>query len=661
MQFIPSSPPQHKLLPGFNPNPKQKQPVRDQDDHAPVVSPPASSPPAMSAMPSSPMCPDERLPTMKTFYPTPMPSSSGMASSSGLGSGGLEPGLDAIPDVEDPETQLPTFAPVTARKEKFHVRSPLSTVTIIHIPTNGSPVKIGRSSKSSHVALSRNKLVSRVHIKARYDASAQVLSMECVGWNGMTVIVPTYANLESVDLSKGYPTAHGQNEYPITKGQTIHIDYVPGISLDIRGERALVELVDRDDETEDEGYTDARDPTQSPNANPQEKLPEQPFIEPVNKPSMENNNSNPMTQTVEADEAVPEPNTREATVELQHTTGATELPETMHSDSAHKETEQVINPAMDASDEQMTEEMVEAPKGIASNLDKADAPKDIESSLDKVETQKDTEHKAEQSKSADETVDNIAETQNESVNKEKINASRDLDVDMMDEPQKKTENTPQLTSQESSENKVELPKTSSTAKAPEEVAPTQQHKAREQTEQEKPVSKKPKANTSHVAKKSKTPASTEKKRPLSPVPDSVMNKKKSRKSKEPTPDLKREPSPEPMHIEDEEQIKNVIANYLAFSRLNSNPLSTIRSSNNLLRDMPRSQLREVLGNIPCVGVIPRDGKDAAGKPLEEEYFYMPENDDDDHRKSLVQNSRGGGGLRSCRRTHKQYFWKKPTR
>lgn len=596
---------------------------------------------------------------MKTFYPTPMPSSSGMVSSSGLGSGGLEPGLDVIPDVEDPETQLPTFAPVTARKEKFDVRSPLSTVTIIHIPTNGSTVKIGRSSKSSHVSLSRNKLVSRVHIKACYDATAQVLSMECVGWNGMTVIVPTYANLESVDLSKGYPTAHGQNEYPITKGQTIHIDYVPGISLDIRGERALVELVDRDDETEDEGYMDARDSTQSPNANPQEKLSEQPFIEPVNKPSLENN-ANPMTQTAEAEEAAdPEPNTREATVELQHTAGAraSEVPETMHSASAHKETEQVINPSTGPSDEQITEDKVEAPKGIASHVDKANAaPKGIESNLDKVETHKGSE---------DETLDKV-ETQSESAHKEKTDvpkASKDQDVDMMDESQKKTDDTPKPTSENTSENKVELPKTSSTAKAStEEVASTQQHKAKEQAnEQDKPLSKKPKASTPHVAKKPKTPSSTEKKRPLSPVPDSVMNKKKSRKSKEPTPDLKREPSPEPMHIEDEEQIKNVIANYLAFSRLNSNPLSTIRSSNNLLRDMPRSQLREVLGNISCVGVIPRDGKDAAGKPLEEEYFYMPENDDDDHRKSLVQNSRGGGGLRSCRRTHKQYFWKKPTR
>ena len=71
------------------------------------------------------------------------------------------------------------------------------------------------------------------------------------------------------------------------------------------------------------------------------------------------------------------------------------------------------------------------------------------------------------------------------------------------------------------------------------------------------------------------------------------------------------------------------------------------------------QVRSVLNNIKCVGVIYRKGKDAAGKPLEEEYYYMPENDDDQSRTQLVANLKGHGGLRSCRRTHKQYYWKKP--
>ena len=42
-------------------------------------------------------------------------------------------------------------------------------------------------------------------------------------------------------------------------------------------------------------------------------------------------------------------------------------------------------------------------------------------------------------------------------------------------------------------------------------------------------------------------------------------------------------------------------------------------------------------------------KDAAGQPLQEEYYYMPENDEDRERTTLVSNIKGHGGLRSCRK------------
>ena len=52
-------------------------------------------------------------------------------------------------------------------------------------------------------------------------------------------------------------------------------------------------------------------------------------------------------------------------------------------------------------------------------------------------------------------------------------------------------------------------------------------------------------------------------------------------------------------------------------------------------------------------------KDAAGQPLQEEYYYMPENDEDRERTTLVSNIKGHGGLRS-QKTHKQYYWKTST-
>ncbi|CAI5756873.1 unnamed protein product [Candida verbasci] len=108
-----------------------------------------------------------------------------------------------------------------------------------------------------------------------------------------------------------------------------------------------------------------------------------------------------------------------------------------------------------------------------------------------------------------------------------------------------------------------------------------------------------------------------------------------------------------------EEINNILINHLAFSRLSSTPASFLNTISVLTSNLNLSQIRAILHSIECIGIIYRQGKDAAGKPLEEEYYYMPENDDDESRKNLVSNFKGHGGLRSCRKTHKQYYWKKP--
>ncbi|ODQ68022.1 hypothetical protein NADFUDRAFT_48682 [Nadsonia fulvescens var. elongata DSM 6958] len=106
-------------------------------------------------------------------------------------------------------------------------------------------------------------------------------------------------------------------------------------------------------------------------------------------------------------------------------------------------------------------------------------------------------------------------------------------------------------------------------------------------------------------------------------------------------------------------LKTIICNHLAFSRLSSTPISIIQGSSASLTPVPKGQLRTVIKSIECVGVISRHGKDAAGKILEEEYYYIPENDNDEGRKFMLAQIKGHGGLRSCRKTHKQYYWKKP--
>lgn len=100
-------------------------------------------------------------------------------------------------------------------------------------------------------------------------------------------------------------------------------------------------------------------------------------------------------------------------------------------------------------------------------------------------------------------------------------------------------------------------------------------------------------------------------------------------------------------------VKEHIINQLAFSRLSSTPLSTILS--HLPRDAgiaTKANLQEIIDDLECVGEIVREGKDAAGKPLESEYYYLPDRDQDEQRKELVSNDLVKPGLRACRKQHK---------
>lgn len=117
-------------------------------------------------------------------------------------------------------------------------------------------------------------------------------------------------------------------------------------------------------------------------------------------------------------------------------------------------------------------------------------------------------------------------------------------------------------------------------------------------------------------------------------------------------------------------IVNHVVNQLAFSRLSSTPLSVIM--NHLPADLKggsltdqenkgltNEELRKLLNATACIGEIHREGKDAAGKPLESEFYYVPEKDDDAERRAAVVDGLRKPSLRNCRKQHKQYYWKKP--
>jgi hypothetical protein len=114
-------------------------------------------------------------------------------------------------------------------------------------------------------------------------------------------------------------------------------------------------------------------------------------------------------------------------------------------------------------------------------------------------------------------------------------------------------------------------------------------------------------------------------------------------------------------------VVNHVVNQLAFSRLSSTPLSVIFQ--NLPADLKgaspsrlenkgltKDDLRKLLNAAPCVGEIGREGKDAAGKPLESEYYYIPDEDPDAQRRAAVVDGLRKPSLRNCRKQHKVRKW-----
>ncbi|KAI5850929.1 hypothetical protein BZA05DRAFT_53218 [Tricharina praecox] len=105
-------------------------------------------------------------------------------------------------------------------------------------------------------------------------------------------------------------------------------------------------------------------------------------------------------------------------------------------------------------------------------------------------------------------------------------------------------------------------------------------------------------------------------------------------------------------------LQNHLTNQLAFSRVNTMPLSELYANlpTALAATVTMERVKEMLLGAECIGEIKRSGKDAAGKPLENQYYYILEQDKDDGRKSAVG---GKARMRNCRKEHKQYYWKKP--
>jgi len=98
-------------------------------------------------------------------------------------------------------------------------------------------------------------------------------------------------------------------------------------------------------------------------------------------------------------------------------------------------------------------------------------------------------------------------------------------------------------------------------------------------------------------------------------------------------------------------LQNHLTNQLAFSRVNTMPLSELYANlpTALAATVTMDRVKEILLAANCIGEIKRSGKDASGKPLENQYYYVIEQDNDEGRKSAVG---GKARMRNCRKEHK---------
>lgn len=540
------------------------------------------------------------------FYPTPLPSST-LNNIENPSSPGPVPAdsdfdiqsrrlplvqaascpLNQFSSIASGHTQT-AFAPQSAQHESFTVRSPLSNVEIVRVPLSGRPITIGRSRKSSDVVISRtNKLISRCHASLELSTcpktNAYQITVQCFGWNGLVVCAPD-----------------GSNQYTVERDEKYSMNYMPGTTLLVHGERALIALESNgSDETEEELDRTQDEIFEIGQDYDPEHLIEHFVDNSDGRTASHLQYSNSEMDLVSAKKR--KPNEEETSIE-QINSAANGL----ESDHSIVMESQALGDKEPKESTEIDQDSIQ-PKSPPDALDSKTA--DSESS--KQETMP-TEAKLPVETKVVEPMLDV-----EAVKDEKLGDLPTLDV---------------TGSTETTKEKTPEPKQLEKSKQPE--APAKEKKSQIANQLEETA--RSRQSTPDPYKENK---------------ENIRKKKRQQMEEEEGEDITLQ--------EEAHEIVHVVSNHLAFSRLSQTPISHLCKNIGALKNINKTSLRQVLKQVPWIGVINRAGKDAAGKPLEEEYYYIAESDLDEGRRMLVEQARGGTSLRSCRRTHKQYFWKKP--
>ncbi|VVT45075.1 uncharacterized protein SAPINGB_P000629 [Magnusiomyces paraingens] len=641
-----------------------------------------------------------------------------------------------------------------ATPEPFTVRSPLAAVTVARVPRSGRPVTIGRSSKSCDVALpSANRLVSRVHVCLRIvepshkkNASSSLssssinpprLRVTCLGWNGCTVVVPAFRmmfvaprhdaygpKLEPQRVERVERVPDGVTDYLVPKGLEIEVDYVAGITIDVRGERALVELVDDDAEQKAKGQSVQQKQQKEEEEGKEGKSKQQtlrerratklnvpaPLLAPVNtapvnstaaavsgtKPrpssaffsalhsgsSVFSNTLTPTRTNVAA--ALVTPTTQSLGSSLSALPAKTSAPATSRTQSTaslqsaassqsaaaslpHRPSmsgrvftaaasQQPLTPVTlgipqsahgtpASSARKRKSDMLDgalvgaylANKGVAVGVDNGGNKREkkkqenLESNFERKKKKEEEQEEKEEEEEEEEKEKEEEEKEGKEGKERRARAVPAVRGLARSQSQRVALGSPSRRGLVGHGNSLLSRSQSMVAVRLESGAPISEHTPRDVIEDESLFTDKP-------------------------VEEEDENENENRDEDEDEEENVFD-APSFQHIQ------QVVSTHLALSRAHSSPVSV------LLRSIPSlgngrvgvSHVQTVLSATPWIGVITRQGKDAAGKPLEEEYYYVPEKDTDADRRALVDQLRGRGatGLRACRKTHKQYYWKKP--
>lgn len=424
-------------------------------------------------------------------------------------------------------------------------RVPLGAMPSVHVPVDGEELLMGRSSNSSHYQLSANRLISRIHVRAVYNANkgrdgrGEVL-LECIGWNGATI--------------------HCQGKaYELKRGDTFSSDR-PGAEmlLNVQGARVLVKWP---------VVQHQRSLSSSPElAWEEDDTPPPPKISPRGFGS-----SPPLALEHLQSPVSPSPRNRftDSSTFLGLGITASDSP-THHAVEIYEDEDEFVEndenaPPVSTAAPQFPTKRTAAPVRLPS--DRSSALSDVDDFSDN-----------------DEENDPI------------VHAFGPYGANL--------------------QSRLAAIGTTSPQDSPRRPL------------QEFPVS-------GQVSASPQKPVASPKKQTPSP----------------------KEPS---LHLS---PVRNHVINQLAFSRLHSLPLSTLMSNlpaalggeakvgGNASAETPfgDEDLKTLLEDIACIGEIEREGRDAAGKPLENEYYYVPEGDEDEMRRDAVQQK---PGLRTVRKQHK---------